>query len=678
MAGIGDMDPRELERAVLLVERISLNIEKITRALGEVSGEVDQVIDNVDDAAEASKKQIKGVRYEVEEMFKWMEERALPRTDILNLPIPKFLGLGKDLDQALEMADRKMKRWGDEMRRHLTSARGPFSLAGSATGLTSIGSGLGALKSQMFAGMPGGVGGLLGMALWGAKREEEFNAASRRAIFTLQSTGGIAQKTAHGLTGEIRSMYQAWGSMGEEIEGTLSAFAEFSIAEEAFKRASVSAKGFQQNITGIATAVDLMNAAQPGTTARLIGETMLNSASSIQDASDQVFRLAAGLREAKLNYGQFAAGIVQATSALRIQNQSLDDTSRLFHSLQKRFEEQGMSKQRAAAMALSGVQAATGAIGGLPQGLQGFIAQRLASKGVEGFAGMKDPFALMIKMQEGLTKGGAFASPVFAELRKVAEKAAGTQGTAQERRLRQIGTLQSLGVQDFEAARAIIDGKDATEQLLTPAQKSAKFTEDLNKAFATRAGQQSGYERDMRILNDEMAQIGGDILTVLTTGFFSLREEVKVVGIRFREAFGLPISEQGRKQIRALDKLENKLADTQGDAINDMGRHFQRIAATVEGSAARATVGRLGSVARALTTYQEESTGIVPTAIKHHEGKFKAARYATGGGDEADHNEAAADALRDAADQLDAGAAVNRKKNRPPKRTAPPTAPRGH
>lgn len=669
MAGIGDMDPRALERAVLLVERISHNIEKMTRALAGVSDTVEDVIDTADAGLGKIQKDVQDANAEVDELFRKVEAGLETRVELFN-----FGEIGAGFDRWLETTDRKMKRWADEMRRHM-EARGPFATAGKMTGITSVAGGLGQLKGQLFAGMPFGMGGLLGMALWGAKREEEFAAASRRALFTLQQTGGVARETARGLTGQIRAMYQAWGSMGEEMERTLGAFAEFSIAEEAFTRTSLAAKGFMQNITGVATAVDLMNAAQPGTTARLIGETMLNSSMSIEEASDQVFRLAAGLREAKLNYGLFAAGIVQATSALRVQNQSLDDTAKLFSSLQKRFEEQGMSKQRAAAMALSGVQAATGAIGGLPQGMQGFIAQRLAAKGVEGFAGMKDPFALMVKMQEGLSKGGAFASPVFAELKTIAEKAAGTGGSEDERRLRQIGTLQALGIQDFQAARAIVDGADATAALLSPVEKSAKFTEDLNKAFSTYSNRQSAYERDMRIIQDELAQIGGEILTFLVASGTVLVESIANFGLTLRSVFGgMPgveeLGPQEQQKLVALNRLQMGLGDAQFAALGGVIEKMGKIA-TVAVDAGKTTVGHAGNVTKLLDTYHktvERIEGGAPPPVVRRPGGASAEEGAAS--DEEALHRANAKNSQNLADL-----AANRK---PKGRHAQPTVPRGH
>lgn len=655
--------PRELidlalmESVVRGIERISRSVDQLAKTARDTGTDVR---DEIDESMDVASDRTQGALREIDKLFDTYKDQ-------------------------IKEAESEYRRFFDFIKRQ-SQATGMVGAAGGMLGMTGpqgIGAGVKNLKSQLFQGMPFGMGGLLGMALWGAKREEEFAAAARRAVFQLQAVGETGKGQVGLVTAQVRQMYQLWGSMGEELEASLASFAQFSVGAEAFERASVSAGKLHKNIVSVATAVDLMNAAQPGTTARLIGETMMNTGVSAKEASDQVFALAGALREAKLNYSLFGAGIVQATSALRIQNQSLEDTSKLFMGLQKRFEMQGMSRQRAAQMAMTGVQAATQAIGGLPQGLQGVIAQRLAAQGAEGFSGMKDPFALMVKMQEGLSKGGPFASMVFGELRKVAEKAAGTSGTADERRMRQIGTLQALGIPSFEAARAIIDGKDATEQLLTTEERAAKFQEDLSKSFSTYSNRQSAFERDMRILQDTLAQIGGDILTFLTASSMLLIENIVALPLRFKEILpemfgGGELSKPERARLQALDRLSVGLGGVQEKALGGIVDKFGKIGSVVEGSATRATVGRVKDIGRLMSDYerakQDEEGGVSRGPSR---ASFKTTRLVPKGSDEAAaHLEAMATHNEEAAKHGRAAAEITRKKAQPKQKKEPSASPR--
>lgn len=660
--GIGGMAgmPRELIDLALM--------EAVVRGIERISRSVDQLAKSARNAGD-------DIRDEIDEST----DVASERTSVALREVDRLFDTYKD---QIKEAESEYRRFFDFIKRQ-SQATGMVGAAGGMLGMTGpqgIGAGLRNLKSQLFQGMPFGIGGLIGLMLWGAKREEEFAAAARRVVFQLQAVGETGREQVGLVTAQVRQMYHLWESMGEELEATLAGFAQFSVGAEAFEAASVSAGKLHKNIASVATAVDLLNAAQPGTTARLIGETMMNTGVSAREASDQVFALAGALREAKLNYSLFGAGIVQATSALRIQNQSLEDTAKLFMGLQKRFEMQGMSRQRAAQMAMTGVQAATQAIGGLPQGLQGVIAQRLAAQGAEGFSGMKDPFALMVKMQEGLSKGGPFASMVFGELRKVAEKAAGTSGTSDERRLRQIGTLQALGIPSFEAARAIIDGKDATEQLLTTEKRMAKFQEDLLTSFNTYSNRQSVFERDMRILQDSLAQIGGDILTLLTTSSVLLIENVAALPLRFKKILpgwmgGGELSRPERAKLQALDRFALGLVTVQQNALGGIVEKFDKIRGVIEGSGTRATVGRVKDIGRLMRDYERAQEGIP------HEPKratFKQQRFVPKDSeDAATHLEAMAAHNEEAARHGRAAADIARKKQHPKQRLEPATAPGG-
>lgn len=660
-----DLNPRDLERVRITIEQISKNIERLTAtmtgAVADVRDEIDDLGDEWDDTNDDIRKSTIDTIDEIERRYEDFHRYGIARIHLF----------GEESEKTLDRLEKKWQEYGREVQRHLSQARGPLGTAGNAMGLTSVMGGLGQLKSQLFSGMPFGMGGLLGMALWGASREEYFASAARRAVFQLQAVGGAGQKHLGQLTAQARSFYQAFGEEGTEMLGQVtSAFAEFNIAEEAFNRASISAHGFMQNITGISTAVDLMNAAAPGTTARLIGQTMQTASLGIGEASDQVFRLAASLREAKLNYGLFGAGIVQANSALRMQNQSLDDTRRLFLGLNKSFQEQGMSKQRAAAMALSGVQAATGAIGSLQPGLLGVLGQAMKRRGVEGFTELNDPVALMQRMKEGLSgAGGAFASPVFAELKEMAKKAAGTSGSAADQRGRQTFFLESMGM-NFEAARAIIDGKDATDALRTPAEKSAKFTEDLNKAFATYSGRQSQFERDMRTLQDTLAMIGGDILTVLSTELVLAVEHLKMMPTVLMDmlhtgtggALGMAMSEKDTQRLMALEQLGSKVTDIQLDAFLSMGPKFDKLLSVVSDSATRTTVGRTKSFASALLTYEQKASAPLANETWSPE-KTRSILKSAKSEDPSTELEAAASAQEESAQRTRNAAAILRLKN---------------
>lgn len=678
------IDPRELDRAALLVERISHNVDRITEAITGVETEIENVIDTTEEAVQKTQKGIYDVNYEVEQMFRRIEQRAEPRMEFGLLG--PFLGADK-FDKMLETLDRKMKRWADEAKRQM-QARGPFSAMDKGMGLSSVGTGLGALKGQMFQGMPFGMGGLLGMALWGAAKEEQFSAAARRSLFHIQKVGGGGREELGKLSAEARSFYRAFGEEGLQIlEQTVDAFTQFNVGTEQFKKATISARGFGDSISSVSTAIDLMNDAQPGTTAKLIGETMQSSGASIEKASTQVFRMAAGLRELHLNYGQFSQGIVQATSALRMQNQSLGDTTRIFEKLFHQMKARGMDTPKAAEMAMTRLQAGSAAVSGLPMGLQGLLAQDLSKQGLKGFKELKDPVALLTRFRLGLEAGGDqdFMGAAFGAIKKKAMKMGGTTGSEEEKRLRSVFALSQVGGMSEEAAAAIIDGADATEALLTPAEKSAKFTGDLNKSFTTYSARQSRFEVDMRRMQDTMAEIGGDILTFLTSSGMILIEEVRSLPLQLRSVFGghMGIKElSGKEQAKldVLDAVSMGLNRLQGAAVGHALEKMVDVGKIVGGEIKTTAVDRLGNFGNIQKLFTQLDQA--DKAVDEESGK-KRVPIASGGGGRIPINAGGGDSskhLDDLAGHLENGAksarAASEATKKPPKKTtAPPTGP---
>jgi hypothetical protein len=595
-----DIDVTQLDYVTGLIERISQNLEALAAKYADVTGTISRETKRV--AEEVSTTERKKFD-EIDQMYQVFENRNIKRIHLF----------GDEWEKTLDRLEKRWQEYGREVQRHMTQARGPLGGAGRMMGLTpgpggaGVMGGLKNLKSQMFGQMPFGMGGLLGMALWGAKREEEFAAAGRRAAYQLQAVGDVGSENISRVTGQVRAMYRGWGSMGEEITATLSSFAQFSIAGEAFESASVHAKGFMDNIAGTATAMDLLHAAQPGTTARLIGETMMSASVSTKEAADQVVRLGAHLRELGLNYGQFAAGIVQANSALRTQNQSLDDTRAVFEKVRQGLIARGVGGQRAGQMAMERVQAAAGAMTSMPQGLQALVAQKLSEQGAAGYEGIQDPFALMTRFRLGLEQGGdtGFMSQGFEILRGLAEQAAGDQGTTDEQRLRQIGALARMGGMSEQAAAAIIDGANASEELLDPATRTATYTKDLNSAFGTYASRQSAYERDMRVMQDEMAQAGADILTLIMTIGFQIIEFLKTLPLRLQQVMpgAADLTPEEQAQLDYLDKALLQITEAQKDALGSALGHFGNVGKVMTDTVHNEANKRMKDVQAAIAEY---------------------------------------------------------------------------
>lgn len=551
------LDLAMMEAVVRAVDKISKSVEKLA---GQVEKTGKESKEGLDEAIEQNERLDKAM-LEVERRFKRHSEEVEAQEKYwarLKLSIK---------DAAAEYA--KFKGLGDT---------GIKNALGAISGGDIVGAG-----KQMLAALPFGVGGLLGFALWGKSRDLEFVAAARRSLYVMQQVGGVASGHLGAITQQVRQMYREWGSMGQELEASLSAAAQFNIAEGAFAKTGIAVKGMSDNVLNLTTRMDLLTGSQPGTTMKLVGETAMASGASVEVAARQVARLGASIRQAGLNYTQFAQGIVQATSALRTQNQSLADTQKVFEQLRGGFIAHGVAPARAAQMALEGVQQAGGALAGMPQGLQGLVAQRMARQGVEGFAGVTDPFALLTRFRLGQEGGGDrnFMSQSFRAIKDIiVERIPAKAGEdPQTTELRRIGALARVGGMSEAAARAILRGADATQLLLSPAERTANFTKDLKDAFATRAATQSEFERLSRVAQDDLAEIASSLLTMIVVGVSNMHTTLRALPLllkaTFGSALGLSLSNREQRVLGLVTQQNKGLFDAQDRLVQGASTLFK-------------------------------------------------------------------------------------------------------
>jgi hypothetical protein len=344
----------------------------------------------------------------------------------------------------------------------------------------------------------------------------------------------------------MKRFYSAFGDEGLEMVGTASkAFTDLGISGTIqIEKASVSAKGFGSSIRDVSLAVDAMTGSSWGTTAKLIGETLQTTTAGAKDATDQILELTDRLRQLGLNFGIYSAGITQATASLRLHNQSGRDTAQIFTTLYAKLRSQGFDKQRAGSMALERMQGAAQGVMGMPEGLQALLAQDFAKKGMQGFGGMKDPFALLTRFRLGQEGKGDlnFMSESFANLRTRAFGMAGTAGTPEEQRLRAVGALARVGGMDEKSAAAIIDSAgsaEETEKILAgmkPAgEKTNDLLTDLNKAFGDYKSRQSKFETTIRDVQVTLASMANNLLGMLSNIANQFINFVRVLPLMLRD-----------------------------------------------------------------------------------------------------------------------------------------------
>lgn len=496
------LDAPRMEGAIRALETISANVEQLTRHLTGAAVTLDGIVEKTEKAGKEAEKSLGLFRrrvFDVNADFK-----------SLNIDIELF---GRKTAQELNEAERRWKSFGREMRRQTEEARG--GLMGGVGGVTGLSGGRGLVRglrgqfTQITASMPFGIGGIMGMMLYGTKREQEFQAAAFRTVRIFDQVGGAGSQHIGSLRQRIEALHEEFGSTGEEIEAVVSSLVHVGIGEEAFEKTGKATGRFRSDLIGTIAALETAYRLQPGTIAKQFGEVFEAGGTERQRLLDDFIGLAGIAERTNVNVGRLMSTMTQSASSLRVQRQGVSDLAAMYGTLAEQFERSGMfkTKQAAGAAAMRGVQAAAQGIGGLSEGLMGHIGQRLGvSSGVEA----------IVRYQEGMLgkgkDGGGFAGSVLEELRQMAKEITGNGPREQ-----QIYALEKIAPSlGFEGARAVIDSNKGDLKKLRDAMKSP--TEKLAGAFDRRAQEQSDWEKTQRKIMLHLSRIGSSLLTVTMSG----------------------------------------------------------------------------------------------------------------------------------------------------------------
>lgn len=379
--------------------------------------------------------------------------------------------------------------------------------AGTGMGLTGPRGLVGTAKSAMgtiASALP--MGGLLGLVFYGQKRESEFASKGAQAARLFDRIGGAGAKTAGMLSGQIRGLSKTLGlELGAQtLLPTLTAFRNFGIAGEAFRDMAGNIAPASKQIHTLATGADLLMKADLGTTGQLIGQSFQFSGQSVQEAADQVLNLAHAASKAGINYQLLAQTMTQSSSALRMQRQEVGDLAKGFFALRRGLGQgtlAGANQRTINAAAMQGIQALAGGIGGMNEGLMGYVGQRIGARTGKNFSGVQ----AIIAMQEGRAgKTGGHFGEVVKELRSIAEGEVGSNKDAQKYFLQKVSGMSP------EAARAAVEmDLEGLERELGDPQKA------LLKGFEKEAAAQDKWRLMQEKIMLDVADMGKGVLKIL-------------------------------------------------------------------------------------------------------------------------------------------------------------------
>jgi hypothetical protein len=566
------LSSNEIQTIADAIKSIAFDVDRLTARL--VDG-VKKVKDETEKAVDGTVKKVEKAFDRVDRFYAELESENVFR-------VSRMIKSWHDFEKALDKVHLKYKQVQDEMKRQFTQARGPLGTAGSALGIMPqnvMGAASGFMSGAM-AGIP--MGGLLGLMLYGKMKDTEWQAKAYTSARVFMQVGDIGEKTTGRILGLAKGLAKQWGlepgAIASELGSAAQAFANFGVSgAEASELSSIKIGKLKTSVLGVSFAMDTLTKVAPGTFGAAIAQGAESSGQSIQEVAEQVTGLGLSLRNTGANVGQFLGLLMQATSGLRLQRQTVGDLAEQYLTLHGAFTAgamHGEKKQYIARSTMAGIQAVAGGVGQMSEGLSAVIGQRIGERTGQKVSGVDALIAM--RGGEGLNTGGKFMGEVVRELGTLAKQIT-RGGTRNE----QIFSLMKVAPQlGFEGARAVVT---INEKLLKETEKGVsmqdaikKHEKELATAFQSREQEQSAYQTAMQKMQLALVRIGSGMLEVTISGFTNFIDMMKALpGAIWNDAEALSTMFRiAASQAGGLQEIAGGLQDIQNLGVSLFSKTF--------------------------------------------------------------------------------------------------------
>lgn len=378
------------------------------------------------------------------------------------------------------------------------------TLAEISTGHSTMAQSVQAIGSRISSLVPtaGGVGGLLGLMIYGKMKEAEFHALGETAIQQFDQVGGKMSAAMEGrITNLGRQMTVSSMIAKGDLMAVANAFAQTGVSAQ---EAGVPIEGFSKKLGGdlmfASLAADKALEMPAGTMAKMAGMMSTHFNTSAKEAFNQLMNIGEAAKSAGMNAALFMQQVLEASSALRLLNANGESVGQMQLNFTRQMIAAGHDKRFAAAYAAEGTKSAIQSIANLQVGMSAVVGERMdMGTGLDAWYAMKSGH------QDA--RGGKQLDPgaVASELAKMAHENGRT-------RAEQVYFLTQLTGSTVGGAETILD---AGQEYDKTGSLSKQAVAGLNKAFQTEAEKTSSIERHLAELKDAFAHVGVGLLSAV-------------------------------------------------------------------------------------------------------------------------------------------------------------------
>lgn len=419
-----------------------------------------------------------------------------------------------------------------------------------ANAIASIGGAIGGLLTPTM-----GVGGLIGMIIYGVGRDEHFRAVGETASQIFDQVGGHTKKFSAEMAGAARTL-SVWGAAAEQdLAQVNAALVSLGVQE---KEARAKVDGFSSmagsSMTSALLAADKAFEMAAGTMASFAATLAKDFNTSMDEAFKSTMNFASAAGQAGFNVKNMMMQSMEAASALRLLNANGETVGATLFGLSGNMVSQGYNQQFSQQYSAQGMSSAAGGIAGMGEGLSAIIGERLGlGSGLDALYAMKSPRGRDSDTQLDI-------GSIMREMRTIVQDMS-------PNRSEQAFALTKLFNVDYAGADAILD---AMEQTADGQTLSAESQKALNSAFQSEAQKMDQMLKMLDVIKDAIAKVSVGLLMIIVNSLKALLDATIFMGANI--AASLPGNDRAKWMNVA------KLAgDEIGGDWGAMGKGFDKV-----------------------------------------------------------------------------------------------------
>lgn len=491
---------------------------------------------------------------------------------------------GKERNEAMEsmgsLWDKAKKKAQEYQMEMAKSSKMKETMAATAaqglTGSSSLQGAMGQMSGALGSLLPtaGGIGGLIGMILYGKMREAEFNAVGEAVGQQFDAIGGHTSRFA-GRMGSLSKDLSAYGMLAkDDLLKVAGAMSELGMSQ---KDAETKISGFQNqagsDFMAFSISMDKAFEMASGTTARLAGTLKRDFGASTKEAAENLKLMAQGAKDTGQNVTVFMQQVMDASSALRLMHANQSAVIALQAGAAKAFGKTlgAGHEAEAGAYAAQGTSQVAGAIGGgMEKGVMAVLAQRM-------FGG--DAGDALAKYRSMAARGGESfdTKKAMTEMVNMMKEAGATTEFQKQEFGKGVFGLDAAGVD------ALTRG---VEEMKNGGEVSSKTMEEINKSLGMEAKKTSVMERLVNEIKNAVADVMVGLLGMIVNGlkllyngvmagFYTLKDALTIGGDKeaagmakaYMKNVGLATTGMGA----AADKMKGGIGQLPGIAQQALG-----------------------------------------------------------------------------------------------------------